>query len=106
MKSKAEDVLAFQLEALGIEFQREVKFHPTRKWRADFTIGKLMIEIDGGLWLKKGGHNTATGIMRDMEKGNAAQELGYTLLRFTPQQVKKGVAVNQIEKYLNAQEAN
>lgn len=100
MKSKAEELLAFQLKAVGIEAQREVRFHPTRKWRADFVIGKLMIEVEGGLWLKKGGHNTARGIMRDMEKSNAAQTMGYVLLRFTPQQIKTGFALQTIENVL------
>ena len=100
MKSKAEELLASQLDSIKISYKREVKFHPTRKWRADFIIGKLMVEVEGGLWLKKGGHNTAKGIMRDMEKSNAAQAMGYVLLRFTPQQIKSGFALQTIENVL------
>jgi len=100
MKSKAEELLAFQFKAVGIEFKREFRFHPTRKWRADFVIGKLMIEINGGLWMPKSGHNTAKGIMRDMAKANAAQALGYVVLTFTPQQVKSGFALECIESFI------
>ncbi len=44
------------LRALGIGFEQEYKFHPTRRWRADFLIShtKILIEVEGGF-----GHRTA-----------------------------------------------
>lgn len=100
MKNKYEELLAYQLRALKIPYEREVKFCPARRWRMDFIVGNLAVEIDGGLWMKKGGHNTAKGIMRDMEKANAAQEMGFVVLRFSTKQVKDGYAINFIENFL------
>jgi hypothetical protein len=86
VKSPAETLLAVQLEQAGIPFEREYKFHPSRKWRADFWVLKprslmslsdLLIEIDGGSWLPKGRHTTGKGFAADCEKQNAAAELGY-----------------------------
>ncbi len=63
----------------------EYKFHPTRKWRADYAIpsAKLLIEIDGGAW-SGGRHTRGAGFVKDMEKLNAAACLGYRVLRYQP----------------------
>ena len=65
---------------------REYRFHPERKWRFDFAWldvePPLAVEIDGGQWMKSG-HSTGTGKQRDNEKSNAAQLLGWTVLRYT-----------------------
>lgn len=43
-ESIGESILANQLTVLKISFEQEYKFHPKRKWRADFHIvGKLLI---------------------------------------------------------------
>lgn len=67
----------------------EFRFHPTRKWRFDFAYPahKVAIEINGGVW-KRGRHNRGTGYIKDLEKLNAAQILGWIVLQFTPQQMK------------------
>lgn len=36
--SAPEDLLAFQLKAVGIPFEREVQFAKPRRWRADFVL--------------------------------------------------------------------
>jgi very-short-patch-repair endonuclease len=66
----------------------EYAFHPTRKWRFDYahTRLKIAVEINGGIWRRKGGAHTGTGHMRDMEKMNAAQSLGWRVFQFTPDQ--------------------
>lgn len=74
---------------LRVKVEKELKFHPERKWRFDYAIPeyKIAIEIDGGLWLDGGGrHNRASGYKGDMEKFNAAASLGWLVLKFTPQQ--------------------
>ena len=73
--------------SLGVECVREYKFHPVRKWRFDYAIPqyKIAIEIDGGVW-NYGRHNRAAGYMADMEKFNAAAQMGWLVLKFTPQQ--------------------
>ena len=100
IKSELEETLAFQLKAVGIDTKREVKFHPTRKWRFDFIVRYSMIavEVEGGTWLAKGGHTTGKGFERDCEKYNEAAIMGWKVLRFTGNQVKSGHALQTIER--------
>lgn len=67
----------------------EYRFHPTRKWRADFAIpsAKLLIEIDGGAW-SGGRHTRGAGFIGDCEKLNAAACMGYRVLRYQPSDCK------------------
>ena len=59
----------------------------------------LLIEIDGGSWVA-GRHTTGAGFERDCEKLNAATLAGYRVLRFLPEQVTSGVALQTIEQAL------
>lgn len=97
-ESIGESTLANQLLVLKINFEQEYKFHPKRKWRADFHIvGKrILVEIEGGVW-SGGRHTRGKGYIGDMEKYNAAVVMGYQVLRFSTEQVKSGLAVQQIE---------
>ena len=68
---------------------RQYVFHPTRKWKFDFAWPEYLVavEIDGGLFQggdkpQATGHRSITGVMRDMEKSNAAQLAGWLVLRF------------------------
>lgn len=100
-QSKGEAILAFQLTAYKIPFEQEWYFHPVRRWRFDFALldHKIGIEVEGGIWLgAKGGHTSGTGYTKDLEKYNEASQLGWKLLRFTPQQVKKGEAILKIKE--------
>ena len=67
-------------------FAKELK----RKFRFDYCYSKhkLAIEIEGGIWIN-GRHNRASGFIKDMEKYNIACVLGYRILRFTIQDLKK-----------------
>lgn len=80
---------------LGYEPVKEYRFHPTRKWRFDYAIPalKIAVECDGGVWTG-GRHVSPKGYMKDMEKFNAAAELGWVVLKFTPQQL---VTIGTIE---------
>ena len=97
-ESIGESTLANQLRVLKISFEQEYKFHPKRKWRADFHIvGKMiLVEVEGGVW-SGGRHTRGKGYIGDMEKYNAAVVMGYQVLRFSTDQVKSGLAVQQIE---------
>lgn len=99
VESTGESTLANQLKALKISFEQEFKFHPKRKWRADFHLVEKMIlvEVEGGIW-SNGRHTRGKGYLGDMEKYNAAVVMGYQVLRFSTEQVKSGLAVRQIEK--------
>lgn len=56
----------------------QLEFHPTRKWRFDFSFEEafLAIEIQGF----GPGHNSYEGMKKDYEKHNAAIELGWSLI--------------------------
>lgn len=98
VQSVGEVTLARDLRALKINFEQEYKFHPDRKWRADFFITgtNILIEVEGGVW-SGGRHTRGKGYLGDMEKYNAAAVMGFKVLRFDTQQVKSGLAIKQIE---------
>jgi very-short-patch-repair endonuclease len=83
---------------------REHKFHPTRRWRFDlaFLESKLAVEVEGGIWTY-GRHNRAISFIKDMEKYNEACLLGWNLLRFTTDMVKKGESIKIISKFFEEQ---
>ena len=72
-----------------------------RRWRFDFAfIGeKVAVEIEGGVWTG-GRHVRGKGYTNDMEKLNRAAAMGWTVLRFTPDQVRSGVALNDLRAVL------
>jgi len=97
-KSDLEETLAFQLKALGIPFEREVKFHPKRRWRLDFTLpNKVAIAVQGGIW-KKGRHVRPLGYQNDCEKYSAAAILGWRIIFATPKTIESGEAVQWAEE--------
>ncbi len=100
--SEGETILATHLRACKISFEQEYKFHPKRKWRADFLITgkKILVEVEGGIW-SGGRHTRGKGYIGDMEKYNSAAMMGFTVLRFSTEQVKSGLAVQQIEQLVN-----
>ncbi|WP_025094579.1 hypothetical protein [Acinetobacter soli] len=101
IQSEGEVTLATHLRGCKINFEQEYKFHPDRKWRADFFITgtNILIEVEGGIW-SGGRHTRGKGYLGDMEKYNAAAILGFKVLRFDTQQVKSGLAIKQIEGLL------
>ena len=101
--SNIEELLAVHLRAEKIDHTRE--FTPgwgNKKYRFDFAIPsrKLVIECDGGLWIK-GAHNTGTGVQRDRDKDELALLNGWTVYRVTESMVKSGRAINTIKKLIN-----
>ena len=100
--SEAEETFAMQLKADGIPvMEREMKFHPTRRWKFDFAFpAKLVaVEIEGGSWVA-GRHNRGSGFEKDLEKYNAATLLGWKVYRFTTSMVNDGTAVAMIAEAL------
>ena len=98
-RSPGEEALAAQLEQAGIDFWREVRFAPPRRWRFDFVVGDpvddLAVEVEGGHWV--GGHGRAR-FEKDCEKYNAAALMGYRVLRFTTKQAEDGTAIAAIRE--------
>jgi very-short-patch-repair endonuclease len=97
--SELEDVLAFQIKVLGLlPVEREYRFYPARRWRADFAYPelKILIECEGGTWVR-GAHTRGAHFEKDCEKYNAAAMAGWLVLRFTTDMIKDGRAISQIE---------
>ena len=76
-----------------------------RKFKFDFawlhgswTTG-VAVEVEGGIYNRKA-HGSITGILRDMEKYTLAAELGWLVLRYTPQELCREATVAQIKRTL------
>src|SRR5262245_58453642 len=82
-ETDSERVMWATLQPLG-GWEREYEFFPLRRWRFDFAQPelKIAVELDGQV------HKIADRFAGDLLKHNAAQLEGWTLLRFTPQQVQ------------------
>jgi very-short-patch-repair endonuclease len=109
--SDAEDQFAAIWRTHGPDdfpLERECRFAPPRRWRFDFanTERKVAIEIEGGAWTG-GRHTRGAAFEKDAEKYNTAALLGWIVLRYTPQMVKRdplGV-VSQVATALGAEPA-
>ena len=77
----------------------EYRFHGTRKWRFDFAHPgrRIAVEIEGGIFARgRLGHSTGVGIKKDMKKYNEAALLGWTVLRYMPEQT--GEMLRDVER--------
>lgn len=97
IKSKYEYMLEMQLRMESIDYVREYRFDPVRKWRMDFVINPLTdepieIEIDGGGWLAHGGRHSKR---EDYEKRRAATLWG-KVFYFTGDEVSDNTAIEFI----------
>lgn len=73
----------------GPELEQEYRFHPPRRWRADFAHlpSRTLIEIEGGVW-NRGRHLTPKGFLNDADKYLTAALDGWSVLRLTEPQIK------------------
>ncbi len=97
--SRGEETFLLHCRAYGLNPEREVCLIPGRKWRWDFVLGDVAIEIQGNTW-GKGAHSTGKGIRRDCEKVNAATCAGYRVLLFTTEMVESGEAIDLLRTLL------
>ncbi len=72
----------------GPELEREYRFDPGRRWRADFAHlpTHCLIEVEGGIWVN-GRHNRAAGFNADLEKYLEAGLSGWHVFRLGPDQI-------------------
>ena len=96
--SDIEDIFEFHLKAYNIEYEREFKL-PGYRFRWDFKVQDVLIEIQGGVWVKSA-HTTGQGITRDCRKINLATLNGYRTLQFTSEMVNNGTAIDTVLKLL------
>ena len=101
------DPFLLLLAAEGLpEPWREYVFAPERRFRADYCwlshrtkwFG-VIVEKNGGVW-HKGGHSSPKGILRDWEKSNLAQTLGYIYLQYSPQQLLLPATIQTLKELL------
>jgi len=73
----------------GPALEREFRFHPTRRWRADFAHlpSRTLIEVEGGIWVR-GRHTTPQGFAADAEKYLEATLDGWRVVRLVDKQIK------------------
>lgn len=88
MKYNPEVVIDYYRE-VGIELTTEYRFTPTRDYRFDFVHlpSKVALEVQGGVWLPRGGHTSGAGYTKDIEKENLALQLGYRVMKCVPADV-------------------
>jgi very-short-patch-repair endonuclease len=101
--SQLEDTLLHQMQLVGLPTpEREYRFAPPRRYRADFAYPDkmLLIEVEGGVWVR-GAHTRGGHYNSDCEKYNLAAMNGWKVLRFTSNMINDGTAIDTIEKVLN-----
>jgi very-short-patch-repair endonuclease len=93
MPSEPEEHFALLWQAAGgiesgLALVPEFRFHPTRKWRADFALPTkaVLIEIEGGVH-SGGRHTRGTGFSNDAEKYLEATLAGWRIIRLIPSQL-------------------
>jgi len=82
-------ILESILDELKLWYEKEYRFNPERRWRADYclTSRNVLIEIEGAVF-QNGRHTRGTGFSNDCQKYNSAALLGYKVLRYTTNQIK------------------
>ena len=91
------EAFALHCRAERLTPQPEYRFHATRKWQFDFAFPDSMIAVEIEGW---GRHQRMGGFKADCEKYNAAAILGWRVLRYTTDQVKRGDAINDVLEIL------
>jgi very-short-patch-repair endonuclease len=99
-------IVQFRLPLFAHHFRFEQSLFPgdkRRLWIADYanTEFKVMVEIDGGIWIQ-GAHAHPVDITRNMMKQNDAALLGYQTLRFATNWVKSKHAIEFLQRFLYA----
>jgi len=114
MANQAENLLALELKAHNIDFEREYRFCAhyvglgsgvkerlkqagLKDWRFDFALTNYLIavEIEGGAWIG-GRHTRGAGFSEDLRKYDKAMVLGWSIYRCDVRMVNQGVAINSI----------
>ena len=108
-KAKASDTATSDLftalcrSDLHVACVRELKFHPVRRWRFDYSIPehRIAVEVEGGVWTQ-GRHTRPRGFLGDMEKYNTATALGWRVLRVTPSDLTAGATLDLIRRTIES----
>lgn len=93
------DMLAAQIVEAGLPAaQREYRWHPTRKFRADLAWPerKFIAEVDGAV------HRIKGKFERDIERHNLLIREGWVYIRVTPNMVRSGEALTWVREFVCA----
>lgn len=105
--SELERELARQIHAARLPAPVEqYRFHPSRKYRADFCWiqQRLIVEVQGGVW-SGGRHTRGRGYIEDCERMVLAQLIGWRVLYVCATHIKSGKALAWIEEALDQGQA-
>lgn len=83
--------------------EREYRFHPTRRWRFDWALPERMIAFEYDGLMKAGenqGHTSIGAVLRDVEKINEAQALGWDVYRVNAKSIHDGSAFSFLDSVL------
>lgn len=105
MKDKKYPFVEAYCKGYGLpEPVREHRFWPGRKFAFDFAWPDsfVALEVEGGLFLSGGGrHNRGASMRKDMEKYNEAAVRGWIVLRVTPEQLKKNMTYELLQRAID-----
>lgn len=93
MKLSPEIIIESILHDLDLRYEKEYRFCE-RRWRFDYCIPDLKVacELEGAVFTNHSRHTKGAGYSNDCEKYNKAALLGYTVLRYTTNQVRDNPA--------------
>lgn len=82
------------------EPEAEQRLIPGRRFSCDLVWpdARLVVEVQGGVWLRRGGHTGGKAQIDDMFKFNELTLLGWRVIQVTPQQVTDGVLVGLLAR--------
>lgn len=68
-------------------------YNPKKRCPLDFAHlpSRTGIEIQGGVWMQKGGHSSGTGILRDYQKARLALSHGWAIVPVSTQEFTQEV---------------
>lgn len=111
-KEKAMETFAWQLKAHKLpDLDKEIRFHPKRKWRIDYGYPELKIgvEYEGGIYgigkacpvcrqRKQGGHTRGKHFESDSEKYAEANLLGWIIIRTADNMIQSGLTIDLLKR--------
>lgn len=104
LESDGEEMLAGDIRIFGMPApERNLKIVPGHGWRFDFVWSseKLAIEVQGAIWKPQGHHTFGERYEGDLRKYNAAQELGWKVMQFSTEMVKRGEATSFLRRFFH-----
>jgi very-short-patch-repair endonuclease len=105
-RSKLEETLESHINMAGLPTpETEYQFAKPRRWRFDFAWidRKIACEVEGGVFIN-GGHTRGAAYEKNCEKYNAAALAGWSVYRFTGNQIKDGSALAVLQQALQSPE--